>query len=382
MNKFPERGWSAKLMHYTGFMACMPHIGGDDIPEKHLIALADLIIFQRNIISEEAIKAIKYWHALGKPVAIDLDDAYQILPPSNPAWDFWIKGRDQFANVEAWDQLEKEGELPPSVALNFLAEGLRQSAGLISPNRRLLKSWSHCIGDKQYYLQNYAEKAWWENLPDRESLKAKMGLTGKIVIGWGGSISHLDSFAGSGVIDALERVLRHRPNVVLKFCGNDNRVPNFLDGIAAEQIVRQPGVPPEEWPKQVKSFDIGIAPLFDGFPHYDQNRSWIKGIEYLLAGVPWIGTHPGDENGTYADLNGLGYLIHNSVREWELTLIRIIDNLAAEQERAESLIPMAQQRFIVDYNLDVFAKVYRKIIEDFRRDGGGGNGQLPEVIHT
>jgi glycosyltransferase involved in cell wall biosynthesis len=235
------------------------------------------------------------------------------------------------------------------------------------------------VGNKQYYLQNYAERDWWEGLPERSGLKAKMGLEGKIVIGWGGSISHLDSFWGSGVYEALTRICNRYPNVVIKICGNDDRLTQGLDGVSSKQIVRQLGVPPEEWPKQVRSFDIGLAPLF-GF--YDQHRSWIKGIEYLLAGVPWVGTSPGGPHGTYADLTGLGYLIQNSVREWEDTLTKIIDNLEQEQAKAEAFIPAAQEQFIVDYNLDVYAAVYRKIIEDFKRNGAGGGGLLPEVAHV
>lgn len=366
-------------MNFTGFIHSAPHVGGDDILEKNLVALSDLIIFQRNVVFPEAVQAIKYWSLLGKPVAIDLDDAYHILSPSNPAFNFWIKGGGTLDNAQTFVTLGNGEKIPQSQALKYLEEGLQASAGLIAPNRNLLRAWEYCVGSKQYYLQNYAERDWWVDLPEREALKAQMGLEGKIVIGWGGSISHLDSFWGSGVCQALERICRRYPQVVIKICGNDDRVKEALGDIPSVQIVRQQGVPPEDWPKQVKSFDIGLAPLF-GF--YDQHRSWIKGIEYLLAGVPWVGTTSNGPNGTYADLQGLGYLIENSVRSWEDVLEKIIENLLEEQSRAEQLIPMAQQRFIVDNNLDVFAAVYRRIIEDFKRSGGGGNGLLPEVIHV
>lgn len=379
LNRAQDKGWSGKLIHFKGFIASMPHVGGDDTLEKNLIALSDLIIFQRNVVFPEAIQAIKYWSLLGKPVAIDLDDAYHILPPSNPAFNFWIKEGGALDNVESFVTLGNGDKMPPSQALKLLEEGLKVSAGLISPNRNLLRAWEHCVGSKQYYLQNYAERDWWEGLPDRETLKAEMGLTGKIVIGWGGSISHLDSFWGSGVFDALERVCTRYPEVVIKICGNDDRITRGLENIPTRQIVRQMGVPAAEWPRQVKSFDIGLAPLFG---YYDQHRSWIKGIEYLLAGVPWVGTTSKGPNGTYADLKGYGYLIENSVRNWEDALTKIIDNLQAEQERAAQVVPVAQQNFIVDYNLDVFGAVYRKIIEDFKRDGSGVGNLLPEVVRV
>jgi len=378
MNKHQSQGWAAKLMHYSGFLSCMPHIGGDDIPERNLIAFADLLIFQRNCIIPEVVQAIKYWQALGKPVVIDLDDAYHILPPSNPAHNFWIKGAGALDNTESFVNLSNGKPLAQSDALHYLEEGLKASSGLISPNRNLLQAWEHCVGQKQYYLQNYAEKDWWEGLPPREDLKKEAGLDGKIVIGWGGSISHLDSFFGSGLFTALERICNQYPNVVVKICGNDDRLEEFLD-LPQDQLVRQYGVPPEEWPLQVKTFDIGLAPLY-GF--YDQHRSWIKGIEYLLAGVPWIGTGPGGPRGTYADLNGTGYLIKNSVKNWERTLRKIIKNLDAEQRKANELIPVAQKRFVIDYNLNVFGETYKRIINDFKKDGAGGNLRLPEVAHV
>lgn len=366
-------------MHYTGFLKCMPHLGGDDIPEKEKIAFADLIIFQRNCIVPEVIQAIKYWQALGKPVVIDLDDAYHILPPSNPAYNFWIRDGGRLDNIETFSKLAQGEPLPDSEVLGYLQEGLSVSSGLISPSRMILNHWGAvAVGDKQYYLQNYAERDWWENLPSRDELKEKDGLAGKIVIGWGGSISHLDSFWGSGLYEALRRVCRRYPQVVVKICGNDGRLEKFLD-IADDQLRRQPGVPPEDWPKQVKTFDIGLAPLYGS---YDQHRSWIKGIEYLLAGAPWVGTVANGLMGTYADLNGLGRLIVNSTQNWELALIKIIENLEAEQKWAASMIPAAQKKFIVDYNLDVYAKVYRQIINDFQRDGAGGGVLLPEVAHV
>jgi hypothetical protein len=378
MNRQQENGWSAALMHYTGFLSTIPTVGGDDIPEKNKVALADLIIFQRNIVIPEAIEAIKYWQALGKPVVIDLDDAYHILPPSNPAFNFWIKGAGELDTVEVFSKLNGKVNIPTSRALTFLEDGLKVSAGLISPNRNLLNAWSHCVGDKKYYLQNYAEKEWWEDLPPREDVKKKMGLENKIVIGWGGSVSHLDSFWGSGLYQALTHICHQHPNVVIKICGSDERLTTGLQGVSTYQIIRQYGVPPNLWPEQVRSFDIGLAPLF-GF--YDQHRSWIKGIEYLLAGTPWVGTIGGPD-GTYADLQGLGYLIENDSWAWENTLKKIIDNLEAEQNKAEALIPMAQKRFIIDHNLDIFATVYHKIIADFKRDGAGANILLPEVAHV
>src|SRR5512139_1652082 len=76
-------GWSARLMHISGFMEYLSPVIQD------IIGPADLIIVQRNIIREAVVDVIRYWIGLGKAVAVDLDDDYPGLPWSNPAHAFW-----------------------------------------------------------------------------------------------------------------------------------------------------------------------------------------------------------------------------------------------------------------------------------------------------
>lgn len=341
--------WKCKLIHASGFLDYLSPVIQD------LVMPADIITFQRNIINEAAWNAIDYFMAMGKPIAVDLDDAYNILPWSNPAKQFW------HIRPDTW-----QGEQVPGAAIKYLEEGLRKTGALISPNRNLLQDWSYvCRG---YYLQNYAETAWWTGLPTREEIKAQKGLTGKIVIGWGGSVSHYDSWWGSGIREAAERVCKRHADVLWLVCGNDNRIFEQLP-VPYDQKALQPGVAASEWPKTVKGFDIGVAPLFG---IYDQRRSWIKGIEYSLAGVPWVGT----DGEVYRDIADTGALVPNGVDAWEAALEQKIANLKAEQVVMASRIPEAQQRFLVDNNLDKFEAVYRQIIADFQ----GTKARLPGVV--
>jgi hypothetical protein len=343
--------WKGKLVHVSGYLDYLSPIIQD------IVGPADIVLFQRNIINESVWNAIEYWLGMGKPTAVDLDDAYSILPWSNPAKNFWHHRPD------LW-----QGEMVEGAAIRYLEEGLRRTGALISPNRNLLNDWSHvCRG---YYLQNYAETAWWVNLPSRQDLKAQRGLTDRIVIGWGGSVSHYDSFWGSGIREAAERVCKRHPEVLWLICGNDGRIHDQLP-VPFDQKAQQAGVPPEEWPKTVKLFDIGVAPLWGV---YDQRRSWIKGIEYSLAGVPWVGT----DGEVYRDIADTGALVPGGVDAWEAALEYKINNLKREQEVMEARIPEAQQRFLVDNNLDVFEKVYRQIIADFN----GDRVRLPGVVRV
>lgn len=310
---------------------------------------------------------------MGKPIAIDLDDAYHILPHSNPAHRFWRERDDlytgdlsaisQFETVEYGDNGKVKG-----AALRYLEDGLRLTQALIAPNRNLLADWQHVA--RGYYLQNYAETAWWSNLPTREQIKQERGISqDKIIIGWGGSVSHYDSWHGSGIFEAAERICRRHANVIWLVCGNDARIHRDLP-VPYDQKAMQPGVPAEDWPKSVKLFDIGVAPLFG---IYDQRRSWIKGLEYSLAGVPWVGT----AGEVYRDIADTGTLVPNGVDAWEVAIERLIINLQEEQRMMEARIPEAQQRFLVDNNLDKFEACYRKVIADFQQMG---QVALPGVV--
>jgi glycosyltransferase involved in cell wall biosynthesis len=133
----------------------------------------------------------------------------------------------------------------------------------------------------------------------------------------------------------------------------------------------QMGVPPDDWPKIVKMFDIGVAPLFG---IYDQFRSWIKGMEYLLAGVPWVGT----AGEPYSDIAQAGILIKNSTDAWDNAIEGVINNLSTAKEVARARLPIAQDMLLVDRNLHIYEQVYKQVIQGFNNE----HVQLPNVYHV
>jgi hypothetical protein len=348
MNRAREKDgadWDAKMIHISGFVQYL------DRAIQDLVMPRDIIIVQRNIITPEIVDIMRYWQGLGKSLCVDLDDMYQSLMWSNPAHAFWIENSAKL-------------DPPPLVALE---RGLKQSNGLISPNRNLLSDWSYVT--KGFYLPNYARSEWWTDLPTRVEMKERLGVKDRIVIGWGGSVSHYDGWWGSGLREAAALIARKYPQVTFMICGNDPRIYEQLP-VPFDQRKQQPGVEPSAWPKIVKSFDIGLAPLHG---YYDQRRSWLKGLEYGLAGVPWVGT----TGEPYSDLRGLGYLIDNGVDSWYEHLCYIIDHLEKEQTVAEQRIPTFQQWFIGN-QLETCRKVYQGVIDNFRME----HGRLPNVYYV
>jgi hypothetical protein len=351
INKKIEQGeldrnkWSAKMLHVSGFVNFL------DPAIQDIVMPVDVICFQRNLINDQVFDAIAYFKGLGKVFTADLDDQYQGLPFSNPAHAFWV---------------ENNSNLSPT-PLKALEYGLGLCGALTAPNRLLLQDWAHVVTG--YYVPNYARGEWWVSDVDRLAMRHERGIGDeRIVIGWGGSVSHYDSWWGSGLREAAERVTQRHPEVLWMVCGNDPRIIDQLP-VPVGNKYAQPGVPPQDWPKIVKMFDIGVAPLFGP---YDQRRSWIKGIEYLLGAVPWIGA----TGEPYRELTGLGTLTGNGVDAWEAALEKKISNLKHEKEVALERVELAKQLFLIENNLDVYEREYGRIIENAQN-----NNPLRQVPH-
>jgi hypothetical protein len=254
-----------------------------------LVGEADVLVVQRNLLLKEIWEACDYWRGLGKTVVADLDDDYPHLTPQNPAYRFWI--------LDAGKLKERTGYTP----IEALTEGFRHVDGLISPNKLILSDWAEVLPDlRGYWVPNYANWEWHNNV------KQKPLDEEEIIIGWGGSVSHWDSFWFSGVREALPVIFERYPQTRFKLCGGDLRLQRMLEDIIPGRWFHQSGVPPAEWPKQVASFDIGTAPLcgpeFPQGERYDQRRSWLKAAEYLLCGVPWVAS----DGVVYEELDGRG----------------------------------------------------------------------------
>ena len=307
---------------------------------------------------------MEYWRGLGKAIVGDLDDGYPTLPWSNPAHAFWIENRAGL----------------PIAPIELLTEGLRHCDVLSSPSRVILDDWKDVVPG--LHIPNYASGAWYHGLEEIRKNRHVAPPDAKdyplneqsVVIGWGGSVSHYDSFWFSGVREALARVCKERPNVFVKICGNDPRMLEQLD-IPPAQKLHQPGVNPQDWPKVIATFDIGIAPLDlrEGAQAYDQRRSWLKGVEYMLAGVPWIAS----QSEPYVDLESFGNVVENTEEAWHDTFVRLIDNLPEAERRAKRIKNRVAWKYTLEHNVDTLIGFYDQAI-GLKQAGKG----LPNVMYV
>lgn len=296
---------------------------------------ADLIIVQRKLYGP-VLAAIQHWKARDKAVVADFDNAYQLIPPNHPHYPFWAQGLDE----------RPDGSVislnPPP--LKEFQWGLRLVHAVTVPSKRLADDWQAYANVQ--YLPNFIE------LRNYEFVMPEVHPG--IVIGWGGSESHSDSFNGSGALAALQHVCKLRPEVKIKICGARS-VYDQLD-VPQEQKIFHPWVNYADWPQVLSTFDIGVAPLFG---EYDHRRSWIKALEYMVMKIPWVAS----ESPAYNDLRGYGWMVKNTPGAWERVLLDMVDNLSAYKKEAAGEAYVFSIGQNIDENIDAVLATYASIYE-------------------
>lgn len=294
---------------------------------------ADMIVVERNLFGP-VLSAIQYWKARDKVVLADFDDAYHLMHPSNLNYSFWSQGvrRDNGQKVEP----------PPLTQFKW---GLRLVHAATTPSRRLADDWRAYT--EMIYIPNYLDLNLYQNAQPQDH--------DGIIIGWGGSVSHLQSFADSGVIPALQRLCKARPQVRVMFCGADLRILQQLN-LPKEQLIHVPWVPHRQWATVLAQFDIGIAPLAG---EYDQRRSWIKVLEYMIMKIPWVAS----EGPPYEEFRAYGWLVQNTAQAWQRVLLDLVDHLEEYKREAMGEAYLVALSKTIDENIHLTLKQYATIYE-------------------
>ena len=326
---------------------------GDEI--RACLAMADIITIQR-VLVEESRHRCKFWKEHGKPIIASFDDAYQLLKPEdgNQASKFWYDGAVDI-RYHGGISYTKKLDIHPLEQVRLAAEYI---SGFSMPSRILAEDWQWLAPcyyipnfiDSPRYLQAKASKVW-KNTGD------------ELVIGWGGSLSHLNSFRKSGILDGLSRVFKQRKNVKFLLAGDDRIKP--LLKLPADRIIFQPYVMWNDWPKVMTKMDIVVAPLFG---RYDHSRSSLKSMESCIMGLPFVATGCPtykdwmDENiGLYVDDGPIEELKDRATR-WEEKLLDVIDHYTEYCEEMAGHFEYAYENWDVDKKVGYIEEVYQEII--------------------
>ena len=245
---------------------------------------ADVIVLQR-ITHRHLVSAIDIIRRKGVAVVIDIDDDLAAIHPANPA----------FLAMHP-----KNGASPDHNWRNTQLACEKASAVAVSTDALLARYAPHGRGA---VLRNQVP-ARYLDIPHTDST----------VIGWGGSVhSHPDDLQTVGV--GVEQVMGEATFRVVGPGTNVQRVLRLSEEPEATGVREMH----QEWPEALAQLGIGIAPLAD--TRFNAAKSWLKPLEYMALGVPWVAS-PRVE---YKRLHDMGVgLLADKPKHWASQLRKLI----------------------------------------------------------
>lgn len=315
---------------------------------KTACAWADIIILQRVLI-EESVKHTQHWKARGKKILLDFDDAYDLIRDDNAAYKFWGKGE---IDIRLSDGHIYQRPLDNHPMAQF-RESLPLIDGIVTPSRVLSKDWEPYT--RAYYIPNYLD------LPRYD--KYKKITNPYTVIAWGGSLSHVPSFSGSGVAWGLRQAMVDCPETRFLLIG-DMRVKEHIR-IPTGRLLTHTYVKASEWPALLKRYDIGLAPLYD---KYDCRRSHLKVMEYAALGIPFVATRSAvyselfDAAGIFVDQGDLTVCDQQNDAAWYQAIKNIAQHYDEYVDMALAKRGMYRELHDVNNNVDYMLQVYEEVL--------------------
>jgi len=312
---------------------------------------ADIIHLQRVLVTDTH-GDILYWRSKGKAVVVDFDDAYQMIHDDNAAAPFWLHGEVEVRLPTGVEYSTKMDEHP----VDQFQKGLDVCTALITPSAILSDDWR--VGAPEFVVPNFLDTKLYRAAPKHNN-------SPNIILGWGGSLSHVQSWKDSGINEALQQILQERDNIRLLIVG-DHRVVDQLP-MRKDRIMFSPYTAWWNWQNTLMRYDIGLAPLAGD---YDDRRSNLKVAEYLMSGLPFAATKsPVYEEFFEADSGRFvehGYDKENyqsRTEDWYYSTMDIIDRIEYYRDRAESNIETYGMRYDADRGVSKIISVYKQIIE-------------------
>jgi glycosyltransferase involved in cell wall biosynthesis len=130
-----------------------------------------------------------------------------------------------------------------------------------------------------------------------------------------------------------------------------------LLGLTGTRHTCQGMQPITQLPKLFTNLDIGIVPL-NNIP-FNYAKSYLKGLEYAIAGIPFVCSYSPEYQSLTA--SGVGRLA-NSANEWEYHLDELLDAEMWLDER-EYNRELVMENYSIDKRTDEWEKVFTAIMD-------------------
>ena len=259
------------------------------------------ILFMQRYMFENIAGILKETKGRGQVVINDVDDWYWGLRPSNSAWEASHPKLNPEENINHYSTI-----IANSTVLTVSTPHLRER----------LHSKVNCLIE---LIPNFI---------DISKFTPRIHTDSELIVGWCGSTAHR-----SGDLELLAGVLpaMGRDGVKFHHSGDLSWRPQFSE-ITGVPATTTPMVAPALYPDSF-TFDIGLVPLSD--TPFNLAKSYIKGLEYAAAGIPFIASNVGEYVRLHDEF-GMGR-IAKKPGDWKKHVLQLSDPAVRAEEAAKNL---------------------------------------------
>ena len=289
------------------------------------------IIVLKVIMLKQALENFEKAKSLGQKIVVDIDDFFEGLHPTNFAHGSTDPEKFPENNRDIYMQIIDQSDAI-IVSTPFLYDHYKQK----------------CPGKPIFMIRNSI---------DIQRYEPKKMQRRNPVIGWLGAVpwrsEDLEQLSGFfNTFLSTRHVRFHHAGHVPWAAGAHSKLK-----INREFVSVSPMVPLSGLPTAYADFDIGIVPLND-IP-FNQAKSYIKGLEYAAAGVPFVASA----------LPEYKFLAENGVGRVARTESEWIDNLdelllfKTRANEAEIQYEITKSKFSINSNANEWVDVFLKIMD-------------------
>ena len=288
----------------------------------------DIIVFKL-LMQQEVLDAMPIARAMGQKIVVDVDDWFDGLSESNRAFESTHPDKNPKSNREIYSKIIL-------------------SADAVITSTPFLFDYYAKQRDNVFLVRNGIDLPRWQKKQFRSNKKTKVGWVG--ATHWrSNDLEQLSSFLG--------QYLEMR-NLGFHHSGHSTTAPqaNHMFGIPDSITKMSPMVPILSYPSLFQHIDIGLIPL-NNIP-FNHAKSFIKGLEYAAAGVPFVSSYS-PEYELLAN-QGIGR-VARSTSEWVYHLDELLDQRMRKDEIDENYELLKD--FTMDKRGDDWDATFRVILE-------------------
>lgn len=287
----------------------------------------DTVVFKL-VMHKWIPKQMRIAQDLGQRIIVDIDDHFDGLHEANQAFHTTDPARNRASNREHLREIIKQADLV-TVSTPFLADYYADKARDV----RLIRNG---VNPRQFTPVKHAD--------------------GRPIIGWAGATAWRSNDL-EGLRSWLPSFLQEN-EVFFMHAGHESGKPTFaeLTGVNPDLIVTVPMQPLPKYADML-AFDIGIVPL--AAIDFNRAKSSIKGLEYSLAGIPWVA----DPMPEYERLTQMGVgRVARSTSEWVEHLTALLDYRTRKREARVN-----EQLVLKHHTIHDTLPVWRDVLADWDR---------------